>query len=343
MTSIVGLLIITILSIVSILGYFQTKNNTFELIKDVQLKTMDDVTLTFNNYGQSKRNAINTLASELSKAPLDDREQILSLISSFQKAFNFQLTFFGIEELNGVFLSNGKFLNPENGFNLQNSIWYTQAKQAKTVITTNPYKSSTDNTVTMTYAAPVYKNGKFIGVVGGDYALSSFSKDVLAFGRSATTYAVVYNNEGEIMFHENQDKILTKDQLGINISKIINTNPSYYLDPDNRDSLFQVQDDKNTLYEVMCNSTINQNFKVCTITENRAYTNPIKKALSAQIIVGLIAIAVALLVVKLVIQYNLSPLQKIQTGLNSFFDFINHKTKDSAMIDVKTNDEFGVM
>ncbi|WP_439897281.1 methyl-accepting chemotaxis protein [Campylobacter lari] len=93
----------------------------------------------------------------------------------------------------------------------------------------------------------------------------------------------------------------------------------------------------------MCNSTINQNFKVCTITENRAYTNPIKKALSAQIIVGLIAIAVALLVVKLVIQYNLSPLQKIQIGLNSFFDFINHKTKDSAMIDVKTNDEFGVM
>ncbi|MCR6588552.1 methyl-accepting chemotaxis protein, partial [Campylobacter insulaenigrae] len=32
-----------------------------------------------------------------------------------------------------------------------------------------------------------------------------------------------------------------------------------------------------------------------------------------------------------------------QTGLNSFFDFINHKTKDSAMINVNTNDEFGAM
>ncbi|WP_315940576.1 methyl-accepting chemotaxis protein, partial [Campylobacter lari] len=30
-------------------------------------------------------------------------------------------------------------------------------------------------------------------------------------------------------------------------------------------------------------------------------------------------------------------------GLNSFFDFINHKTKDSAMINVNTNDEFGAM
>ncbi|WP_424945008.1 methyl-accepting chemotaxis protein [Campylobacter volucris] len=93
----------------------------------------------------------------------------------------------------------------------------------------------------------------------------------------------------------------------------------------------------------MCNATINPNFKVCTITENRAYTNPIKKALFAQIIVGLIAIVIALIIVKLVIQYNLSPLQKIQSGLNSFFDFINHKTKDSNLIDVKTNDEFGAI
>ncbi|MBF7043586.1 cache domain-containing protein, partial [Campylobacter volucris] len=307
MTSIVGFLIVMILSIVSVLGYFQTKNNTFELIKDVQLKTMDDVTLTFNNYGQSKRNAINTLADELSKVPLDDKEQILSLIGSFQKAFNFQLTFFGIEELNGVFLSNGQFLNSAKGFNLQNSIWYTQAKQAKAVIATNPYRSSTDGVVTMTYAAPVYKNGNFIGVVGGDYTLSSFSKDVLAFGSSANTYAVVYNNEGEIMFHENQDKILTKDQLGTNISKIINTNPSYYLDPDNRDSLFEAKDDKGIAYQVMCNATINPNFKVCTITADHAYTNPVEKALFAQIIVGLIAIVIALIIVKLVIQYNLSP------------------------------------
>ncbi|MCR8706016.1 methyl-accepting chemotaxis protein, partial [Campylobacter sp. 2352 PW] len=44
-----------------------------------------------------------------------------------------------------------------------------------------------------------------------------------------------------------------------------------------------------------------------------------------------------------IISYYLSPLQAIQNGLSSFFDFINHKTKDSAMIDVKSNDEFGVI
>ncbi|EAK2937239.1 chemotaxis protein, partial [Campylobacter coli] len=33
--------------------------------------------------------------------------------------------------------------------------------------------------------------------------------------------------------------------------------------------------------------------------------------------------------------------QGIKTNITSFFDFINHKTKNVSTIDVKTNDEFG--
>ncbi|WP_410689608.1 methyl-accepting chemotaxis protein [Campylobacter lari] len=54
-------------------------------------------------------------------------------------------------------------------------------------------------------------------------------------------------------------------------------------------------------------------------------------------------VILSIILLYFIISYYISPLQKIQTGLNSFFDFINHKTKDSAMIDVKTNDELGAM
>ncbi|MBC5861638.1 cache domain-containing protein, partial [Campylobacter jejuni] len=36
-------------------------------------------------------------------------------------------------------------------------------------------------------------------------------------------------------------------------------------------------------------------------------------------------------------------IQGIQTNINSFFDFINHKTKNVSTIEVKSNDEFGQM
>ncbi|WP_408649124.1 methyl-accepting chemotaxis protein [Campylobacter lari] len=84
-------------------------------------------------------------------------------------------------------------------------------------------------------------------------------------------------------------------------------------------------------------------YNVCVIADEKIYKDPINEALIKQIIIGAISLVIALIVIRFMINYNLSPLKKIQTGLNSFFDFINYKTKDSAMIDVKTNDELGAM
>ncbi|WP_425484000.1 methyl-accepting chemotaxis protein [Campylobacter ornithocola] len=84
-------------------------------------------------------------------------------------------------------------------------------------------------------------------------------------------------------------------------------------------------------------------YNVCVIADEKIYKDPVNKALIKQIIIGVISLIIALVIIRFMINYNLSPLKKIQTGLNSFFDFINHKTKDSAMIDVKSNDELGAM
>ncbi|WP_390887358.1 methyl-accepting chemotaxis protein, partial [Campylobacter lari] len=62
-----------------------------------------------------------------------------------------------------------------------------------------------------------------------------------------------------------------------------------------------------------------------------------------QIITSIVILILSCFIVYFISSRLLSPLQVIQTGLNSFFDFINHKTKDSAMINVNTNDEFGAM
>ncbi|EQA4671927.1 methyl-accepting chemotaxis protein [Campylobacter lari] len=82
---------------------------------------------------------------------------------------------------------------------------------------------------------------------------------------------------------------------------------------------------------------------VCSITDESVYTDAVNKVLFQQVIIAFIAIIIALILVRFAIIKNLKPIAVITTGLNSFFDFINHKTKDSAMIDVKTNDELGAM
>ncbi|WP_410689284.1 methyl-accepting chemotaxis protein [Campylobacter lari] len=115
------------------------------------------------------------------------------------------------------------------------------------------------------------------------------------------------------------------------------------IDPNKEETLFYAKDSEGKTQVVTCNQTINPKYVVCSITDESVYTDAVNKVLFQQVIIALIAIAVALLLVRFAIIKNLKPIAVITTGLNSFFDFINYKTKDSAMIDVKTNDELGAM
>lgn len=58
LTLMVGILVVLILAITSAISYFDSRNNTYELLKDNQLKTMQDVGAFFESYSMSKRNGI---------------------------------------------------------------------------------------------------------------------------------------------------------------------------------------------------------------------------------------------------------------------------------------------
>ncbi|MBK1994268.1 methyl-accepting chemotaxis protein, partial [Campylobacter novaezeelandiae] len=80
---------------------------------------------------------------------------------------------------------------------------------------------------------------------------------------------------------------------------------------------------------------------ICSTESAQVVNEPIFKMAFIQTIVVIIMIAFTLIFLYLVSNYFLSPLTTIQNGLNSFFDFINHKTNNVSTINIKTNDEFG--
>lgn len=73
----VGILVVLILAITSTVSYFDAKNHTYELLKENQLKTMDDVKVTFENYSKSKQKAIEVLAYESAKKLEDENISLL--------------------------------------------------------------------------------------------------------------------------------------------------------------------------------------------------------------------------------------------------------------------------
>ncbi|EIQ6982603.1 methyl-accepting chemotaxis protein, partial [Campylobacter jejuni] len=336
----VGILVVLILAITSAISYFDSRNNTYELLKDTQLKTMQDVDAFFKSYAMSKRNGIQILANELTNRPDMSDEELINLIKVIKKVNDYDLVYVGFDNTGKNYQSDDQILDLSKGYDTKNRPWYKAAKEAKKLIVTEPYKSAASGEVGLTYAAPFYdRNGNFRGVVGGDYDLANFSTNVLTVGKSDNTFTEVLDSEGTILFNDEVAKILTKTELSINIANAIKANPAL-IDPRPR-SLFTAKDHQGVDYAIMCNSAFNPLFRICTITENKVYTEAVNSILMKQVIVGIIAIIIALILIRFLISRSLSPLAAIQTGLTSFFDFINYKTKNVSTIEVKSNDEFG--
>ncbi|HEC1754965.1 TPA: PDC sensor domain-containing protein, partial [Campylobacter lari] len=342
LTFITCLLIIAILTVVNVINYYESKKTINDYLYEIQIKTMLDVAKVYELYGSSKRAAINSLEHSISSKPNMHQDEIIDILDTLKQSSDFELVYIGFEDTGKTYRSNKVISDITSGYDTKNRPWYKEAKAAGKLIVTDPYVSASSGQVTVTYAAPIYSDGKFIGVAAGDYDLSRFSNDVLSLGHSNSSYVAVYDREGVITFHEDKERMLTKNDLSINIANAVKANPDL-VDPSKEETLFYAKDNAGKTQVATCTQSLNPKYIICSITEESVYTDAVNRLLFQQIIIAIIAITIALLLVRFAIIRNLKPIAIITSGLNSFFDFINHKTKDSAMIDVKTNDELGAM
>ncbi|EAJ1255113.1 methyl-accepting chemotaxis protein, partial [Campylobacter lari] len=340
LTMIACSLIAIILIVTNMINYYQSKESISYYLEEIQKKTMHDVNEVYKIYSNSKISAIASIVKFVEKNPDANTVEIFDVLGSIKESAGFDVVYLGFENNGKLYQSNKIIRSPEDtGFDARTRSWYQESKAAGKLVISNPYKSIEDDSITVSYTAPIFINGKLLAVVGGDYNLHTFAKDVLVIGHSQSSYAAVYDKDGMVIFHEEKDRMLTKNDLSINIANAIKANPDL-VNP-NKEELFYAKDGVGKTQVVACNQTLNPKNIVCSITDESVYTDAVNKVLFQQVIIALIAIAIALLLVRFAIIKNLKPIAVITTGLNSFFDFINHKTKDSAMIDVKTNDELG--
>ncbi|WP_291953268.1 PDC sensor domain-containing protein, partial [Campylobacter sp.] len=335
LTLMVGVAIVLIIIVANIVSYYDAKESTYKLISQNQNEIVDGVTKTFDTYATNKKQMIESLAQELQRNENMSIEQITSLLRAFAQAGRFELIYMGYEHNGYLYQSDSELLTPQkDNYDARTRPWYKKAKNQGGIIVTEPYKSFQSGAIELTYAAPVYgKTGKLIGIVGGDYDIK---KDVLGeSNQNSLTFAAVYDEKGNILFHSDINRVLTTTTLSKNITHALNSDPSIL----DKDAVFHTKNEQGVEQAVVCNKASDPSYRVCSIVPSSFYTQPINAILLKQITIGIVAIVIVLIFLRLLIIKSLSPIQKIQTGLNSFFDFINHKTKDSAMINVNTNDE----
>ncbi|WP_414437435.1 methyl-accepting chemotaxis protein [Campylobacter jejuni] len=328
------------LSILSIISFYFTKDSLYQSTLYTETELLKATQISIEDFRSRNISLLNTLEKDILKLPyeaLNSQDNIVNNVGAILKYYrnsgNLLAVYIGLDNGENIMssdLSEKKNTNitingKANNYNATTREWYKEARNSNQIYITPAYIDAISNEYCITYSKALYKDGKFIGVLGIDILLTSLQDQIA-------------RTPGNTFVFDNKDKIFaaTNEALldpSVDHSPVLN---AYKLNGDNNFFSYKLNNEERL---GACTKVFA--YTAC-ITESADIINkPIYKAAFIQAIVVIIVVVFSVILLYFIVSKYLSPLAAIQTGLTSFFDFINYKTKNVSTIEVKSNDEFG--
>ncbi|AHY39416.1 methyl-accepting chemotaxis protein [Campylobacter jejuni] len=322
------------LSILSIISFYFTKDSLYQSTLYTETELLKATQISIEDFRSRNISLLNTLEKDILKLPyeaLNSQDNIVNNVGAILKYYrnsgNLLAVYIGLDNGENIMssdLSEKKNTNitingKANNYNATTREWYKEARNSNQIYITPAYIDAISNEYCITYSKALYKDGKFIGVLGIDILLTSLQDQIA-------------RTPGNTFVFDNKDKIFaaTNEALldpSVDHSPVLN---AYKAHGDNNFFSYKLNNEERL---GACTKVFA--YTAC-ITESADIINkPIFKAAYIQVIALIVMISIS------IVSKYLSPLAAIQTGLTSFFDFINYKTKNVSTIEVKSNDEFG--
>ncbi|ENQ5158238.1 methyl-accepting chemotaxis protein, partial [Campylobacter jejuni] len=337
---IANLIAIFALSILSIISFYFTKDSLYQSTLYTETELLKATQISIEDFRSRNISLLNTLEKDILKLPyeaLNSQDNIVNNVGAILKYYrnsgNLLAVYIGLDNGENIMssdLSEKKNTNitingKANNYNATTREWYKEARNSNQIYITPAYIDAISNEYCITYSKALYKDGKFIGVLGIDILLTSLQDQIA-------------RTPGNTFVFDNKDKIFaaTNEALldpSVDHSPVLN---AYKAHGDNNFFSYKLNNEERL---GACTKVFA--YTAC-ITESADIINkPIFKAAYIQVIALIVMISISIILLYFIVSKYLSPLAAIQTGLTSFFDFINYKTKNVSTIEVKSNDEFG--
>ncbi|EHA4739036.1 methyl-accepting chemotaxis protein [Campylobacter coli] len=332
---IANLIAIFALIVLGIVSFYFTKTSLYESTLKNQtdlLKVTQSTVEDFRSTNQSFTRALEKDIANLPYQSLITEENIINNVGPILKYYRHSINALNVY----LGLNNGKVLlsqksndakMPElrDDLDIKTKDWYQEALKTNDIFVTPAYLDTILKQYVITYSKAIYKDGKIIGVLGVDIP----SEDLQNLVANIPGNTFLFDQKNKIFAATNKELL----NPSIDHSPVLN---AYKTHGDYNFFTYGL-DGKERL------GTCTKVFAyTACITESADIINkPIHKAAFIQAIVVIIVVVFSVILLYFIVSKYLSPLAAIQTGLTSFFDFINHKTKNVSTIEVKSNDEFG--
>ncbi|EEP2116234.1 methyl-accepting chemotaxis protein [Campylobacter coli] len=328
------------LSILSIISFYFTKDSLYQSTLHAETDLLKATQISIENFRSRNISLLNALEKDILNLPyeaLNSQDNIVNNVGAILKYYrnsgNLLAVYIGLDNGENIVsddLSEKKNTNitingKANNYNATTREWYKEARNSNQTYITPAYIDVVSNEYAITYSKALYKDGKFIGVLGFDVLLISLQDEIA-------------KTPGNTFVFDHKDRVFAATNKAlldpsVDHSPVLN---AYKAHGDNNFFSYKLNNEERL---GACTKVFA--YTAC-ITESADIINkPIFKAAYIQVIALIVMISISIILLYFIVSKYLSPLAAIQTGLTSFFDFINHKTKNVSTIEIKSNDEFG--
>ncbi|HED6926702.1 TPA: methyl-accepting chemotaxis protein, partial [Campylobacter coli] len=328
------------LSILSIISFYFTKDSLYQSTLHAETDLLKAIQISIEDFRSRNISLLNTLEKDILNLPyeaLNSQDNIINNVGAILKYYrnsgNLLAVYIGLDNGENIVsddLSEKKNTNitingKANNYNATTREWYKEARNSNQTYITPAYIDVVSNEYAITYSKALYKDGKFIGVLGFDVLLINLQDEIA-------------RTPGNTFVFDHQDRIFAATNKAlldpsVDHSPVLN---AYKAHGDNNFFSYKLNNEERL---GVCTKVFA--YTACITESTDVINKPIFKAAYIQVIALIIMISISIILLYFIVSKYLSPLAAIQTGLTSFFDFINHKTKNVSTIEIKTNDEFG--
>ncbi|EAI7553781.1 methyl-accepting chemotaxis protein, partial [Campylobacter coli] len=328
------------LSILSIISFYFTKDSLYQSTLHAETDLLKATQISIENFRSRNISLLNALEKDILNLPyeaLNSQDNIVNNVGAILKYYrnsgNLLAVYIGLDNGENIVsddLSEKKNTNitingKANNYNATTREWYKEARNSNQIYITPAYIDVVSNEYAITYSKALYKDGKFIGVLGFDVLLINLQDEIA-------------RTPGNTFVFDHKDRVFAATNKAlldpsVDHSPVLN---AYKAHGDNNFFSYKLNNEERlgTCTKVFA-------YTACITESTDVINKPIFKAAYIQVIALIIMISISIILLYFIVSKYLSPLAAIQTGLTSFFDFINHKTKNVSTIEIKSNDEFG--
>ncbi|EHC5589511.1 methyl-accepting chemotaxis protein [Campylobacter coli] len=328
------------LSILSIISFYFTKDSLYQSTLHAETDLLKATQISIEDFRSRNISLLNALEKDILNLPyeaLNSQDNIVNNVGAILKYYrnsgNLLAVYIGLDNGENIVsddLSEKKNTNitingKANNYNATTREWYKEARNSNQTYITPAYIDVVSNEYAITYSKALYKDGKFIGVLGFDILLISLQDQIARTPGNS----FVFDHKDRVFAATNKALL----DPSVDHSPVLN---AYKAHGDNNFFSYKLNNEERlgTCTKVFA-------YTACITESTDVINKPIFKAAYIQVIALIIMISISIILLYFIVSKYLSPLAAIQTGLTSFFDFINHKTKNVSTIEIKSNDEFG--